>query len=170
MGQNSFWTRFQNRFFSWFKESSVPESQETAFVRPDGAVSRFVFDKRRLTKDGQPKPGVFEPEKHPDLGRFETSICGMHAVSVQRLWELGASIRPQMSAIAAVEVPVAKVLSLGLLCVPDAMPDFPEHGVVVGWDENDKSKRISVQQELVAAHTAVHRPAVRGLVDQSKAH
>ena len=81
----------------------------------------------------------------------------MRGTTLTRLWVLGGAIRPPLMAIAAVEVPVASVLKLKLQCVPDAMPDYDEHGVIIGWDREDKSKRLALQLELVAARSTVHR-------------
>ena len=130
-------------------------------VLPDGAVARFAFYSRQVSKTGVPKPVAFEPEEHPDTGRLETSICGLQDVSADRLWHLGQNIRRDgRAAIAAIEVPVKAVLDTGLECVSAPEVDFPEHGVILGWD-TDKGKRQSIQQDLVAAHTAVHRPPTR---------
>lgn len=127
-------------------------------VRQDGAVARFAFYSRQVSKTGIPRPFAFEPEEHPDTGRLETSICGLHEVSADRLWHLGRTIRTDgRGAIAAIEVPVEAVVDAGLGCESAPEVDFPEHGVILGWD-TDKDKRLSIQQDLVAAHTAVRRP------------
>jgi hypothetical protein len=86
----------------------------------------------------------------------------MNGIREERLWRLGGEIRSPLRAIAAVELPVSSVLATGLRCSPDPLPGFDEHGVIVGWDPEEKGKRLSIQQDLAAAHTAVHRPPSSG--------
>jgi hypothetical protein len=72
-------------------------------------------------------------------------------------------VRPGKSAIASVEIAVAKITSVGLDCrpSPETVPvPYPEHGVIVGWDE-DKSKRLAAQQALAAHFTRTHLPTAR---------
>lgn len=145
-------------FSSWFSRSPAPEASAHLYVHAKGAVSRFVFEKRKLTKEGMPKPHVFEQERHPQFGHLETSVCGMNGTPEVRLWSLGESIRAPLKAIAAVEVPVANVQIAGLSCIPDALPCYDEHGVIIGWNEDDKSARLSIQQDLAASCSAVRRP------------
>jgi hypothetical protein len=117
-----------------------------------------VFEPRKLRADGTPKPHVFEQELHPELNRLETSVCGMNGLSDDRMWEIGRTIRAPKLAIAAVEVSVAAVMKAGLACESAPEISYAEHGVILGWDPNDKDRRMSAQLELVAAHTSVHRP------------
>ncbi len=150
--------RFLRRFWRSFSRSSpAPDAGSLCYVHPAGGVGRFVFEKRKLTKEGMPKPHVFEQERHPEQGHRETSVCGMNGVAITRVWQLGTIIRHPMQAIAAVEVPVSGVTRIGLQCLPAPMTEYDEHGAIIGWAD-DKAKRVSDQQELVAAHTAVHRP------------
>ena len=131
------------------------------YVRRSGDVARFVFSDRHLSKDGKPKRGAFQPERHPKLGRWEVSVCGLYRVSAVRVWELGSTIRAEKSAIAALRLPVAAIVSIGLECeAAPELPDFAEHGVIVGWDPEDDSKesRNALQLELAARVTATMRP------------
>lgn len=76
------------------------------------------------------------------------------------MWELGKSIRPGKPAIAAAEIAVAKIQDAGLNCFPEPEKqpiNYPEHGIIVGWDD-DKSKRLASQQNLVANITRTHMP------------
>lgn len=146
------------------RPASVSEPQ---FVRPDGDIARFVFDRRHLFKDGKPKRGAFQLDWHPGLNRFEVSVCGLAGVELARVWGLGGTIRAAegKSAIAALRLPVASVTSLGLDCGPaPELPDFPEHGVITGWDPADDAKdgRIALQQDLAGAVTDVMRPPAIG--------
>lgn len=127
-----------------------------AHIQPEGSVARFVFNARNLFKDGRPKPGAFQPDFHPELRRYEVSVCGLHGVSAERMWELGRKIRAGegLAAIAAVELTVKSVVAAGLSCEPaPEPPDFIEHGVIVGWnpDPDAKSARLDAQNALVAA-------------------
>lgn len=137
------------------------------YVHSGGSVARFVFSPRSLFKDGRPKPGAFQPELHPDLQRYEVSICGLYGVSTDRMWELGRTIRARegIAAIAAVEMSVAHVGAAGLTCEPaPESPDFVEHGVILGWnpDPEAKSARLDSQNALVASlpPSSVLRPPV----------
>ena len=138
--------------------------RENRFVTDDGSVARFVFSKRQLLASGLPRPGAFEPEFHPGLRRYETSVCGLNGVDPNRLWYLGRTIRTieGKSAIAALEVPVAAVIKAQLKCEAVPEPNYDEHGVVIGWNPEDKSRRVSAQQELaasVALHNVLSPPA-----------
>lgn len=158
-------TRFLGRFSNVFSKSSEQANtpdHTRPYISQGGAAARFVFKPRDLTGEGKPKPKAFAPELHPELVRLETSVCGMNGVQRERLWELGARIRPGLSAIAAAEVPVAEVVTVGLSCEAAPMPDFDEHGVIIGWDAENKARRMSDQQDLAAACVAVHRPPVLG--------
>lgn len=150
--------RFLRRFCNFFSKSSSASEQEAhTYVHPNGSVSRFVFERRKLYKEGNPKPHVFEQERHPEEGHLETSVCGMQGTPMPRLWQLGQEIRHPMQALAAVEVAVLSISDAGLRCEAAPMPRYDEHGVILGWSE-DKAERLSVQQELAAAYIAVHRP------------
>lgn len=117
-----------------------------------------MFDKRCLYADGVPKGKVFEPELHPTLRRWETSVCGRLGVTDERMWTLGKTIRPGKTCIAAVEIQVSRVVEAELHC--EAAPeDYPEHGVILGWAANDKDARLAQQQDLAEAHSRVLRPA-----------
>jgi hypothetical protein len=181
MGQTSLLMQFLKRLLSAFSRSPGTDNHgsstasdeakvETAtavpgYVHPEGSVARFVFSARNLFKDGRPKPGAFQPELHPDLQRYEVSVCGLHGVSTTRLWELGRTIRARddVVATAAIEVSVAHVNAAGLTCEPaPELPHFVEHGVILGWnpDPAAKSARLDAQNALVASlpSTSVLRP------------
>lgn len=144
--------RFLRTLLTWFTGST--ERKPVDFVRSDGAVARFVFAGRDLYADGKPKAKVFKPELNPNLGRFETSVCGLHRVGSERVSHLGRTIRAQqgLSAIAAVKLSVSAVTSSGLACEAAPEPDFEEHGVIVGWnpDPNAKDERLALQADLAA--------------------
>jgi len=124
------------------------------YVHPSGVIARFVFSPRDLRSDGSPKPSAFKPELHPELKRWETSVCGRNGVSDERLWHLGCTIRPDRHCKVAVEVPVPAILGVGLDCIP--LPEgYDEHGVIIKWPDEDKDARLARQQDLVAARTAV---------------
>jgi hypothetical protein len=160
MGLSNLSTRFRSMFSTWFSKSRPPKTTE--YVIQGGSVARFAFQKRDLFADGSPKPKLFMPETHPELGRFETSVCGLNGVGWDRIWFLGNTIRSPMPAVAAAELTVAGVTraEAGLRCEAAPEPDYPEHGVIIGWDEDKDSKhhRLMACQELVAAVSAVHRP------------
>ncbi len=158
--------RFLKKFCNWFKKSLNPNSisENHAFVTPDGSVGRFVFKLDRKFKDGKPKPAVFAPERSPETGKWETSVCGRNGVCDERFWYLGNTIITGKNTLAAVEITVAKVQLSGLRCeaAPNCVPiDYPEHGVIIGWDTgNEKSKRLAEQQELAANFKSVLWPEV----------
>ena len=135
---------------------SSKHGDEIRFIDPAGDIARFVFDKRGLNAAGLPKPKVFEPQFNRELGRLETSIFGLNHVTEERIWSLGRSIRAQegLSAVAAVKLPTAAVEIVGLRCESAPEPDFEEHGVVIGWDSENKDLRLSMQQSLAAAADA----------------
>ena len=116
-----------------------------------------MFESGKLFKStGKPRPIAFDPEKHPDTGVLETSVCGMNGVQMARVWHLGATLRKK-AAIACVEVPLSVMPKAALKCEAAPVDGYPEHGVILGW-KADKSERLVAQQELAAAATATHRP------------
>jgi hypothetical protein len=127
------------------------------FITQSGQIARFSFDRRDLFADQRPKPRLFTPERHPELGRLETSVCGMNGVAPERIAYLAATIRSGKCAHAAVELAVQAVIDAELECEAAPEDGYAEHGVIVGWEDGDdaKSKRLSAMQELVAAVTAV---------------
>ena len=149
------WTQFLKWFRTLFARSRGAEPRE--FVTETGEVARFVFRARDLDKSGNPKPGAFAPEMHPELNRWETSVCGRDGVSDSRLWELGQTIRPGMQCIASIEVATADVRRIGLDCVAAPEPNFAEHGVIIGWHA-EKDRRLLAQQDLVVARRRVLTP------------
>jgi len=151
---------FLRKLSTWFARLLDSNGIGGNYISPDGAVARFVFESRKIKADGTPRPAAFEPERHPEKTIFETSVCGLNGVSNSRLWKLGKTIRSDKQAIAAFEIKVEKVNAAGLQChaAPESHPvDYPEHGVIVGWDE-DKSKRIAAQQRLAATIARTLRP------------
>lgn len=147
---------FLEKLRTWFARLLGVEPSEP-YISPTGAVARFVFERSKIRQDGSPKPGVFEPERHPETGTFETSVCGLNGVTDERLWFLGRTVRSDKEAIAAIEIKVAKVNAVGLECRTAPTDHFSEHGVIVGWSD-EKSVRMSVQQQLVATITRMLRP------------
>ena len=145
--------RFLRILLNWFTGST--ERKPPEYVRSDGAVARFVFAGRDLFSDGKPRPKVFKPELNPNLGRFETSVCGLRGVASERVSHLGRTIRAQqgLSAIAAVKLSVSAVTFSGLACESAPEPDFEEHGVIVGWnpDPSAKDERLARQTDLAAS-------------------
>jgi hypothetical protein len=84
-------------------------------------------------------------------------VCGRNGVPDDRLWYLGCTIRKDMHCKAAIEVPVPAIRKAGLDCLP--LPDeYDEHGVIIKWPDEEKDARLSRQQDLAAAHTAVLWP------------
>lgn len=138
-----------NLFSKWRAPSVV-----ASYVSESGAVARFVFRSRDLSQDGRPKPRAFQPEVHPELRRYETSVCGLNGISPERLWELGRTVRASsgLTAIAALRLSVRAVRETGLRCEPAPEPGYPEHGVIVGWadDPEAKDKRLAQQVDLAA--------------------
>lgn len=157
--------RFLNAFLNWFSKSRAPNRE--GFISRAGDVARFVFRPRDLYADGRPKPKAFQPEFHAEFGRFETSVCGLNGVLDERLWFLARTLRAAegLSAIAALQIPVVRITETGLACEPAPEPDYPEHGVIVGWNPDPKAKdeRLAQQVELVACvpARAVRRPPPR---------
>lgn len=145
---------FLRALFRWFSKSLAVDLPDRCltFVHEGGDIARFVFRKRDLFANGLPKRGAFAPE--PFCGRFETSICGLNGVSMERLWHLGRTLRAGsgMSALAALKLSVLQVGSTGLSCEAAPRQDCDEHGVIVGWDDDVDAKdaRLAAQQELAA--------------------
>jgi|FEC22Drversion2_1045045.scaffolds.fasta_scaffold16795_2 hypothetical protein len=93
-------------------------------------------------------PEPFDAQSwHPTLLRYETSVCGLSGVSDDRLWHLGCMVRPNLAAIAAVEIPTAAISEAKLTCAAAPEPGFGEHGVILGWDKDPeaKDKRLAAQ-------------------------
>ena len=155
--------RFLRTLLTCFTRSTLRKTPQ--FVIEHGGVGRFLFNRRDLFQNGTPKPKAFAPDWHPTLQRFETSVCGLNGVDDERLWHLGKTVRAVsgLSAIAAAEISVATIRSIGLKCNAAPEPGYPEHGVIVGWNSDPESKdaRLAAQQELVAAIPAsnVRRPS-----------
>ena len=154
--------RFPPILSAWLGKLTNRGKVLVAHVFPTGTVARFVFEKKRkLYGDWRPRPLAFEPNRNDAKGVFETSICGLMGVTNERLWFLGDNIR-EKPAIAAVEIAVVEIVKAGLNCVsePSTDPiDFPEHGVILGWHETDKSERLAKMQALAAAYKATLRPS-----------
>jgi hypothetical protein len=156
--------RFLSELWNWFKKSLGPN--DGPFVHEGGDVARFVFRERDLDSHGCPKAKVFRADFHPKLQRYETSVCGLTAVTRDRVWQLGASLRAkeQLRAVAAVQVSVARIRqATNLWCESAPEPNYAEHGVILGWhaEPTDKAARIAAELELVALVSAeqVIRPA-----------
>lgn len=122
-----------------------------------GDVARFIFRSDEIfssgVRAGCPKPKAFGPDFHPDLKRYELSVCGLSSISDDRLWELGRIIRAKdnKTAFATIHLTDAKVTSVGLHTEPaPELPNFPEHGVILGWNQRPeaKSERLQVQTDL----------------------
>ena len=148
--------------WSCFTKSPQSEAVGGDFVTTSGQIARFVFERRHLFANGTPKPKAFEPELHPELRRFETSVCGLNGAPDERLWHLGRTVRPGKQAIAAVEISVQAIEATQLVCEPLPQPNYDEHGVILGWSNDPEAKdaRMSAQQDLVAGISAeqVRRP------------
>lgn len=97
------------------------------------------------------------PETHPELGHFETSVCGLNKIHWDRVWFIGNMIRAPKPVIAAAELPIPEVANTSLKCEAAPEENYPEHGVIIGWDD-EKDKRLSVCQDLAAAVTSVRTP------------
>jgi len=144
------------KLLNWLGRLLNNKKCESNFIVQNGSVARFVFERRKLnSSDGSPKQNAFAPERHPDSNIFETSVCGLNEISDERLRTLGQTIRKDNIAIAAIEIRIEKVVEVGLVC--NAAPElksiyYPEHGVIVGWDE-DKSLRLKLQQHLASNYT-----------------
>jgi hypothetical protein len=87
----------------------------------------------------------------------------MNGISESRLWDLGRTIRaPEKTAIAVIEIAVKVIEQSGLQCeaAPETQPvSYPEHGIIIGWDQEFKPKRLELQQKLAAGITRVVMPA-----------
>ncbi len=165
--------KFLRRLCAVFSRSPAPPERSIpglsgstlapTYVRGGSDVARFVFEARDLMADGKPKSRAFKPDLHPDLRRFEVSICGLFGVSDERMWYLGRTIRLKEGkrAIASLNLATDHVAEVGLQCEPAPdPPDFEEHGVVVGWpsDPDAKSSRLDLQAELAARVHQTFRP------------
>ncbi len=148
----------------WFAGNSTAHEHPTShtsltYVVQGGDTARFVFRTDDIYAGGArlgcPKPKAFSPDFHPDLKRYELSVCGLNSVANDRLWTLGQTIRAKenKTAVAAISLPEARVFDVGLYAEPaPEMPHFPEHGVILGWNQlpEAKSERLQVQTELAA--------------------
>jgi hypothetical protein len=141
------------KLLNWLGRLLSNKNCDSNFIVQNGSVARFVFERRKIKSfDNSPKPGAFEPERHPNNNIFETSICGLNGVSDERLRKLGQTIRKDKVAIAAIEIKIEKIVEVSLKC--NSAPElkslyYPEHGVIVGWEE-DKSLRLKLQQHLAS--------------------
>ena len=153
--------KFLKSLLNWLGASrSISSIAAPDYVASHGNVARFVFNPRDLNRDGMPRPRVFEPELY--LGEYETSVCGLNGTNEARIWFLGRTLRAaeNKNAIAALEITTASAREVGLQCKPAPQANYPEHGVIVGWlsGSDDKPKRISAQQEMVAAVLQIRKP------------
>lgn len=163
-----FQTWLSSAFDRWLSGSSQEHRQpsitsSSAYVVQGGDVARFTFRPDDIfaggARPGCPRPKAFGPDFHPDLKRYELSICGLNSVSEDRLWDLGRTIRAKenKSALATITLPNARVTSVGLYTEPaPELPHFPEHGVILGWNQlpEAKSERLQIQTELAALCSA----------------
>lgn len=121
------------------------------YISPVGSVGRFIFNKRDLFQDGRPRPAAIGPELYQE--RYETSVCGLLNVSEPRLQFLGQTIRSDKFALGLIKITVPVILSAGLLC--EAAPTtFPEHGVILGWNADDKARRMNIQTQITSTIAA----------------
>lgn len=76
----------------------------------------------------------------------------MNTVQVERVNYLGKTIRQDKLAIAAVEIEVNEITKVLLNCLaaPDIENKYPEHGIINGWDQNNKEFRLEKMIELAA--------------------
>lgn len=163
-----FRTWLSSAFDKWLSGSSKehgksPATSSSAYVVQGGDVARFTFRPDDIfaggARPGCPKPKAFLPDFHPDLKRYELSACGLNAVSEDRLWELGRTIRAKenKSALAIITLTGARLTSVSLYTEPaPELPHFPEHGVILGWNQlpEAKSERLQIQTELAALCSA----------------
>lgn len=145
-----------NYFIRSLRSEARQVSQPGDFVATNGNVARFIFSKRDIYSNGMPKPKAFEPELHPELLRYETSVCGLSGVDDNRLWHLARTIRSDRTAYAVAKISVAAIREAQLSCEPLPQKGYDEHGVILGWnsDPDAKDARMSAQQDLVATITA----------------
>ena len=169
-----FRTWLSSAFDKWLSGSSKEHRQSPslsfpAYVVQGGDVARFIFRPDDIyaggARSGSPKAKAFGPDFHPDLKRYELSVCGLSSVLEARLWDLGRTIRARenKTALATIFLPGARVTSVGLHTEPaPEQPHFPEHGVILGWNQlpEAKSERLKVQTDLAALCSAsdVKRP------------
>jgi hypothetical protein len=140
------------------KKVAVVATTTQPFIVENGPIARFVFDKTEIDKDGLPKRKAFKPELFEQ--RHELSICGMNNVAVERMWHLGKTVREGKSAYASISLTTTLVSQVGLRTIAaPAVPDFGEHGVVLGWSD-DKDARMLMQADLAAkcSKSDVHYP------------
>ena len=73
-------------------------------------------------------------------------------MDLERVWYLGRTVRRNIPAVAAVVLPVRDIEAVGLCCEPAPIPEdgFPEHGVILGWNQESKDERKARQQDLIA--------------------
>jgi len=163
-----FRTWLSSAFDKWLSGSSKQHRHHSALSSPayvvqGGDVARFVFRPDDIfaggARPGCPKPKAFGPDFHPDVKRYELSVCGLNSVSDDRLWALGRTIRAKenKTALATITLPDARVTRVGLYTEPaPEPPHFPEHGVILGWNQlpEAKSERLQVQTDLAALCSA----------------
>lgn len=163
-----FRTWLLSAFDKWLSGSSKEHSRPPtlsfpAYVVQGGDVARFIFRPDDIfaggARSGCPKPKAFGPDFHPDLKRYELSVCGLSSVLEGRLWALGRTIRAKenKTALLAITLSSARLTSVGLFAEPaPELPHFPEHGVILGWNQlpEAKSERLQAQTDLAALCSA----------------
>jgi hypothetical protein len=117
------------------------------YISSNGNVGRFIFNKRDLFQDGRPKPAAVGPEFYDQ--RYETSVCGLLNVPEPRLQFLGKTIRSDKFALGLIKIPVPAILFAGLSCQAEPTT-FPEHGVILGWNADDKALRMNTQTQITS--------------------
>lgn len=122
-------------------------------------VTRFVFQKDRLYKDGRAKPKAFYPE--PYRGALELSVCRLQGCAEDRVWHLGRTCRADVQLHVRADFPARAALDEKLrgFCAPEK--DYEEHAVFVGWPEEpdgDKPLRLKMAQAIAAASAVKKLP------------
>ncbi|MCZ6675520.1 MAG: hypothetical protein O7C75_21540 [Verrucomicrobia bacterium] len=102
-------------------------------------LARFVFQRRHLYQDGQPKPAAFLPNSNN-----ETSVSRVDSLSDQEIYIEGKECErrrtdnPTLYGRALVGNEV--VLDLNLRTVKDEPP--PRHANIVGWPLEQSEKKL----------------------------
>jgi len=124
-------------------------------------VSRFIFDRDRLFKDGRPKPKAFFPDQHPLTKVRELSVCQIDKTPDERVWHLGRTCRKGLALLARSDfaTKVAEGKKLKGYAAPEK--NYREHAVFVGWPAEEgeaKPLRMHIAQEIAANANTLKAP------------
>lgn len=120
---------------------------------PGEALSRYIFDPKRIRADGTLRHAVFEPPQHGRLSVYWTT-----GVSEEEIWQICAThVAPLFGKVPVARADInslhvyAEELTVNVTAVP-----HPRHADILGWSVDSTKRRL---QAIKLASLAACVPA-----------